>query len=183
LLNNNDIIAGCVKKDRNAQKSLYEKYAAKMFGFCLRYSNSRADAQDLLQDGFIKVFDSIATLKEASQLEGWMSRIFINLAMSKFRKSSRGPVMVEVIDVLDDSEEVSTDDEPMEVNAVLNCLMALPEKYRVVLNLYAIDKLSHKEISETVGISIANSKSLLFRARVMLKELVEQQRNKETGKQ
>jgi RNA polymerase sigma-70 factor (ECF subfamily) len=183
LLNNNDIIAGCVKKDRNAQKSLYEKYAAKMFGFCLRYSNSRADAQDLLQDGFIKVFDSIATLKEASQLEGWMSRIFINLAMSKFRKSSRGPVMVEVMDVLDDSEEVSIDDEPMDVNAVLNCLMALPEKYRVVLNLYAIDKLSHKEISETVGISIANSKSLLFRARVMLKELVEQQRNKETGKQ
>jgi RNA polymerase sigma factor (sigma-70 family) len=183
LLNNNDIIAGCVKKDRNAQKSLYEKYAAKMFGFCLRYSNSRADAQDLLQDGFIKVFDSIATLKEASQLEGWMSRIFINLAMSKFRKSSRGPVMVEVMDVLDDSEEVSIDDEPMEVNAVLNCLMALPEKYRVVLNLYAIDKLSHKEISETIGISIANSKSLLFRARVMLKELVEQQRNKETGKQ
>jgi RNA polymerase sigma-70 factor (ECF subfamily) len=183
LLNNNDIIAGCVKKDRNAQKSLYEKYAAKMFGFCLRYSNSRADAQDLLQDGFIKVFDSIATLKEASQLEGWMSRIFINLAMSKFRKSSRGPVMVEVMDVLDDSEEVSPDDEPMEVNEVLNCLMALPEKYRVVLNLYAIDKLSHKEISETVGISIANSKSLLFRARVMLKELVEQQRNKETGKQ
>jgi RNA polymerase sigma-70 factor (ECF subfamily) len=183
LLNNNDIIAGCVKKDRNAQKSLYEKYAAKMFGFCLRYSNSRSDAQDLLQDGFIKVFDSIATLKEASQLEGWMSRIFINLAMSKFRKSSRGPVMVEVIDVLDDSEEVSIDDEPMEVNEVLNCLMALPEKYRVVLNLYAIDKLSHKEISETIGISIANSKSLLFRARVMLKELVEQQRNKETGKQ
>jgi len=183
LLNNNDIIAGCVKKDRNAQKSLYEKYAAKMFGFCLRYSNSRADAQDLLQDGFIKVFDSIATLKEASQLEGWMSRIFINLAMSKFRKSSRGPVMVEVMDVLDDSEEVSIDDEPMEVNEVLNCLMALPEKYRVVLNLYAIDKLSHKEISETVGISIANSKSLLFRARVMLKELVEQQRNKDTGKQ
>jgi RNA polymerase sigma-70 factor (ECF subfamily) len=183
LLNNNDIIAGCVKKDRNAQKSLYEKYAAKMFGFCLRYSNSRSDAQDLLQDGFIKVFDSIATLKEASQLEGWMSRIFINLAMSKFRKSSRGPVMVEVMDVLDDSEEVSIDDEPMDVNAVLNCLMALPEKYRVVLNLYAIDKLSHKEISETVGISIANSKSLLFRARVMLKELVEQQRNKETGKQ
>ena len=183
MLNNNDIIAGCVKKDRNAQKSLYEKYAAKMFGFCLRYSNSRADAQDLLQDGFIKVFDSIATLKEASQLEGWMSRIFINLAMSKFRKSSRGPVMVEVMDVLDDSEEVSIDDEPMEVNEVLNCLMALPEKYRVVLNLYAIDKLSHKEISETLGISIANSKSLLFRARVMLKDLVEQQRNKETGKQ
>ncbi len=183
MLNNNDIIAGCVNKDRNAQKSLYEKYAAKMFGFCLRYSNSRADAQDLLQDGFIKVFDSIATLKEASQLEGWMSRIFINLAMSKFRKSSRGPVMVEVMDVLDDSEEVSIDDEPMEVNEVLNCLMALPEKYRVVLNLYAIDKLSHKEISETIGISIANSKSLLFRARVMLKELVEQQRNKETGKQ
>jgi len=184
LLNNNDIIAGCVKKDRNAQKSLYEKYAAKMFGFCLRYSNSRSDAQDLLQDGFIKVFDSIATLKEASQLEGWMSRVFINLALSRFRKTSRGPIHVDVVDVVDettDSVEVSSDF--MEIEEVFQCLMSLPENYRMVINLYAIDKLSHKEISETVGISIANSKSLLFRARVMLKELVEQQRNKDTGKQ
>ena len=79
-----------------------------MFGFCLRYSNSRADAQDLLQDGFIKVFDSIATLNDTSQLEGWMTRIIINLAMSRFRKSARGPVMVEVVDVLDDTSGETT---------------------------------------------------------------------------
>ena len=155
-----------------------------MFGFCLRYSNSRNDAQDLLQDGFIKVFDSIATLKETSQLEGWMSRIFINLAMSKFRKSARGPIMVEVVDVLDESaEDIKLSDEPMDINDVLNCIMALPEKYKVVINLYAIDKLSHKEISEAIGTTISNSKSILSRARVMLKDLVEQQRNKDTGKQ
>jgi len=147
-----------------------------MFGFCLRYSNSRADAQDLLQDGFIKVFDSIATLKDTSQLEGWMTRIFINLAMSRFRKSSRGPVMVEVVDVLDEtSGETTTVDEPMEVNEVLACLMELPEKYRIVINMYAI--------SEVLGTTVSNSKSLLFRARVMLKDLVEKQRNKDTGKQ
>ena len=155
-----------------------------MFGFCLRYSNNRADAQDLLQDGFIKVFDSIATLKDTSQLEGWMTRIFINLAMSRFRKSARGPVMVEVVDVLDEaSGETTTVDEPMEVNEVLSCLMELPEKYRIVINMYAIDKLSHQEISEVLGTSVSNSKSLLFRARVMLKDLVEKQRNKDTGKQ
>lgn len=155
-----------------------------MFGFCLRYSNSRADAQDLLQDGFIKVFDSIATLNDTSQLEGWMTRIFINLAMSRFRKSTRGPVMVDVVDVLDDtSGETTTVDEPMEVNEVLTCLMELPEKYRIVINMYAIDKLTHQEISEVLGTSVSNSKSILFRARVMLKDLVEKQRNKDTGKQ
>lgn len=155
-----------------------------MFGFCLRYSNNRADAQDLLQDGFIKVFDSITTLKEFSQLEGWMSRIFINLAMSKFRKSSRGPVMLDVTDVQDDQANNDfVEPEPMEIDDVLNCIMALPEKYRVVINLYAIDKFSHNEISDAIGVSVANSKSLLFRARVMLKTMVEQQRNKDAGNQ
>ncbi|MBM3938294.1 MAG: RNA polymerase sigma factor [Sphingomonadales bacterium] len=184
MLNNNDIIAGCVNKDRIAQKALYEKYGAKMFGFCVRYTDSRADAQDLLQDGFIKVFDSIATLKDPSQLEGWMSRVFINLALSKFRKKSRGPLMVEVVDVSDEfTEEVTVESEPLEIEIVLQCLMSLPENYRMVLNLYAIDKLSHKEIAESLGTTISNSKSLLHRARVLLKELVEQQRNKDTGKQ
>lgn len=184
MLNNNDIIAGCVNKDRIAQKALYEKYGAKMFGFCLRYSNSRADAQDLLQDGFIKVFDNIASLKDPSQLEGWMSRVFINLALSRFRKTSRGPMHVDVVDVVDestDSLEVSSD--TMEIADVLQCLMSLPENYRMVINLYAIDKLSHKEIAESLGTTISNSKSLLHRARVLLKELVEQQKIKDTGKQ
>ena len=184
MLNNDDIIAGCVNKDLIAHKSLYEKYGAKMFGFCLRYSNSRADAQDLLQDGFIKVFDSITSLKDPSQLEGWMSRVFINLALSRFRKTSRGPIHVDVVDVVDentDSVEVSSDF--MEIEEVFQCLMSLPENYRMVINLYAIDKLSHKEIAESLGTTISNSKSLLHRARVLLKELVEQQRNKDTGKQ
>lgn len=184
MLNNDDIIAGCVNKDRIAQKALYEKYGAKMFGFCLRYSNSRADAQDLLQDGFIKVFDSITTLKDPSQLEGWMSRVFINLALSKFRKSSRGPIMVDVVEVLDDTtEDVEVESDSMEIESVFACLMTLPENYRMVINLYAIDKLSHKEIAESLGTTISNSKSLLHRARVLLKELVEQQKNKDTGKQ
>jgi RNA polymerase sigma factor (sigma-70 family) len=184
LLNSHDIIAGCVNKDRIAQKALYENYGAKMFGFCLRYSNSRADAQDLLQDGFIKVFDSIATLKDPSQLEGWMSRVFINLALSKFRKSSRGPSMVDVVDVTDEtSEDIEVEVDSIEIESVLKCLMALPENYRMVINMYAIDKLSHKEIAESLGTTISNSKSILHRARVLLKELVEQQRNKDTGKQ
>lgn len=184
MLTNNEIIARCILKDRQAQKALYEKYAAKMFGFCLRYSIGRADAQDLLQDGFIKVFDSINSLKEVAQLEAWMSRIFINLSLSRFRKLTRGPVMVGVDDILDDSirDIYSVELEPMEINEVLKCMMTLPEKYRLVLNLYAIDKMSHKEIAEMLGTSLNNSKSLLHRARIMLKEVLEKNRNKETEK-
>lgn len=92
--------------------------------------------------------------------------------------------MVEVADVSDEAtEELTVESEPLEIEVVLQCLMALPENYRMVINLYAIDKLSHKEIAESLGTTISNSKSLLHRARVLLKELVEQQKNKDTGKQ
>jgi RNA polymerase sigma-70 factor (ECF subfamily) len=89
--------------------------------------------------------------------------------------------VVDVVDESDNAVEVQSDS--MEIEDVLRCLMLLPENYRMVLNLYAIDKLSHKEIAESLGTTISNSKSLLHRARVLLKELVEQQRNKDTGKQ
>ncbi len=185
MLTNNEIIARCILKDRQAQKLLYEKYTAKMFGYCLRYSNNRADAQDLLQDGFIKVFDSISSLKETAHLEAWMSRIFINLSLSRFRKLARGPIIVEVDDILDESirDVYSVELEPMEINEVLKCMRELPEKYRLVLNMYAIDKMGHKEIAEALGTSLNNSKSLLHRARIMLKkEVFENNRNKETEK-
>ena len=174
MLTNEEIISGCVKNDRRAQKELYEKFGAKMFGHCLRYSSSNADAQDLLQEGFIKIFDSIHSLRDASTFEGWMTRIFINLALSKYRKTKSGPTMVDIenIDTPDQDVEDEGNIKQLSADQVLDLMKQLPEKYALVLNMYAIDKLSHKEIAQYLNTSESNSKSMLSRARVMLRDLM-----------
>lgn len=146
-----------------------------MYGYCLRYTGNPEDANDLLQDGFVKVFEFIGTFKGDSALEAWMTRLFINLAISRFRKRNSGPRFVEVektplTEQADETEEMNV--EPHNLDQVLSALMKLPEKYRLVINLYAIEKMSHKDIADQLGISEGTSKSTLSRARVMLKELL-----------
>lgn len=148
-----------------------------MYGYCLRYSGNPEDANDLLQDGFVKVFEFIGTFKGDSTLEAWMTRLFINLAISRFRKRNSGPRFVEVDQTPlteqadDDSQDVNA--ESRDLDQVLSALMELPEKYRMVINLYAIEKMGHRDIAERLGISEGTSKSLLSRARVMLKDLLD----------
>lgn len=171
MISNDVLIAGCIKGDRQFQKALYDRFAPKMFGHCLRYSEDKDDAQDLLQDGFIKVFDSISALKNPQQLEGWMTRVFINLALSRFRQAKRGPQFQELpdSDYLPEENEAN-EIQPLALSEVLACLQALPPTYATVLNLYAIDQLPHREIAELMGTSEGNAKTLLSRARRMLKE-------------
>ncbi|MBM3399473.1 MAG: RNA polymerase sigma factor [Bacteroidetes bacterium] len=148
-----------------------------MYSYCLRYSGNPADANDLLQDGFVKVFEFIGTFKGDSAIEAWMTRLFINLAISRFRKRITGPQFVEV-DYIPLAEQAEEKEEAQEtfresVDQVLSALAALPEKYRLVINLYVIDNLTHREIAEQLGISEGGSKSLLSRGRMMLKELID----------
>jgi len=154
------------------QKELFERFSPKMYGYCLRYSGNTADAQDVLQEGFIKVFEKIGTLKNPDQLEGWMSRVFINLVISRFRKNKIAPNMLSTddVDVVDDAplEEI----EELTPAEVLLKMQELPELYRTVLNLYAIDGHSHREISQMLDITETNSKSILSRSRKMLRELI-----------
>jgi RNA polymerase sigma-70 factor (ECF subfamily) len=149
-----------------------------MYGYCLRYSVNAADAQDVLQEGFIKVFEKISSLKNPDQLEGWMSRVFINLAISRFRKNKIAPNMISTdeIDVADEapSEEMNE----LTPSEVLSKMQELPELYRTVLNLYAIDGHSHREISQMLDITETNSKSILSRSRKMLRELISKSPNK-----
>jgi RNA polymerase sigma-70 factor (ECF subfamily) len=175
LLEDDKIIQGCKENDRSAQQELFLKYSRKMYGYCLRYSNNTDDANDLLQDGFLKVFDNIKSYKGESPLPSWMARVIINLAISRFRKSSSGPRFVDMedTDIVDDSDE-SNQIQPHDMETVVHCMGLLPEKYRIILNLYAIDKLGHREIAEQLGISEGTSKSQLSRARQMLKELLTQ---------
>lgn len=145
-----------------------------MYGYCLRYSGNPDDANDLLQDGFIKVFENIKSYKGDSPLQAWMSRVFINLAITRYRKKSSGPRFVEVEDTeIAEDEPADETTEPADVERVMACIQLLPEKYRIVLNLYAIDKMGHKEIAEQLGITEGTSKSQLSRARQMLKSLLE----------
>lgn len=166
------LIKGCQRNDRNAQRELFEKYSSYMMGICLRYCGNEEDAKDVLHDGFIKVFDSIGKFKGNSKLSTWMARVFINLSLNRLRHGRLKHPHVE----FDLSKEVITPDHnKQEENTnknpeqVLAAVQNLPDIYRAIINMYAIDGMSHKEIAKTLDITVGTSKSRLSRAREMLK--------------
>jgi RNA polymerase sigma factor (sigma-70 family) len=176
LSQDEQLIQLCKKNDRQAQKTLFTKYAPKMMGVCLRYSKNYDDAQDILQEGFIKIFKKIGTFEGKSSLATWMSRIFVHTAINSFRKAHLKHVHVDITDEYyaeklsakeDDSEQ---NESGLEQSAVLEAIQKLPDIYRVILNMYAIDGLSHNQIAKELEVSVGTSKSRLSRARVLLKE-------------
>jgi RNA polymerase sigma factor (sigma-70 family) len=172
LYNEEQLIRQCIERKPAAQKELYTMYSAKMFGVCLRYMKNEADAKDLLHDGFIKVFDKLHLYHEGN-LGAWMGRIFVNMALTQFRKNARGPMFTELEwDIADEKVAEVTVDASTDINKVLAAMQQLPDNYRTVLNLYAIDKLSHQEIADMLETTVSNTKSILSRARVKLKDLL-----------
>ncbi|MEG0796505.1 MAG: RNA polymerase sigma factor [Odoribacter sp.] len=165
------IVDKCKKGDRKAAETLYRMFSAKMFAVCLHFSVNRAEAEDTLQDGFIKIFDSIGQYSGKGSLEGWMKRIFINTALEKFRKNQKTVIVEEFPDVEDTDVE-----EGIEIpNAVLSEFVEqLPDRYKMVFNLYVLEDLQHKEIAAALGITEGTSKSNLARARDILKRKVKE---------
>ncbi|MEY2923598.1 MAG: polymerase sigma-E factor [Bacteroidota bacterium] len=154
---------------------LFEKYANQMMGVCMRYCKNQEDAKDLLQDGFYKVLINIKSFKGGSRIDTWMTRIFINLALNKLRHG-RNKYDHQEFD-RQHEQFISADvlEKPryeVEPNQVLEALKQLPEIYRIVINMYAIDNLTHKEISQQLGITEGSSKSRLSRARVLLNDIL-----------
>ncbi|MDP1803296.1 MAG: sigma-70 family RNA polymerase sigma factor [Bacteroidota bacterium] len=152
------------------QKELYSHFSSKMYGICMRYAKDRDEASDLLQEGFIKVFDNLHKFKKEGSLEGWIRRIMINVALSNFRKNHHLYAIVN-IDNIEIKDELPEDENIMneiEINEVLEIIRELPAGYQMVLNLYAMDGYSHKKIAQQLGISESTSKSQLSRARVIL---------------
>jgi RNA polymerase sigma-70 factor (ECF subfamily) len=171
------IIAGCKEQKRDAQKILYETYARKMYGICLRYSSDRDAAQDLLQDGFMKVFAHIGSFQDKGSFEGWLKRIFINLALENLRKKKSIFESSDDIQNLPDTVDEDTEDNQMykiSEAELLKMVQELPQGYSTVFNLYAIEDYSHKEIAETLGISEGTSRSQYVRARQILQDKVRQ---------
>lgn len=165
------IIAECASGKVRAQEKLYRMFASKMFAVCLRYSRDNSEAEDNLQEGFIKVFASIKNFRHEGSFEGWVRRIMVNVSLSKFRKQH---VLYPVEDVGQyDSVQIS-DDILAKIGAedLLGLIQQLPPRYRMVFNLYVMEGLNHQEISEEMEISVGTSKSNLARARDILKRKV-----------
>ena len=172
MVSDDELIKRCQSSDRLAQKMLFEKYANKMMATCMRYCKNEEDARDLLQEGFYKVFTNIKKFKGNSKIDTWMTRIFINLFLNKKREGRHKYEHYEFDTKFETAEEDSESNQPIEAQVVLKALNSLPEKYKIVLNMYAIDNMSHKEIAEQLGISVGSSKSRLSRGRVMLNTLL-----------
>lgn len=165
------IIEGCRKKETKAQRMLYEYFSSRMYGVCLRYSNSSADAQDTLHEGFLKIFEKINQYESRGSFEGWIRRIMVNTALEKFRGKYK---TVDIQENLKEADSVISYElnENLTVQELLKIIDELSPQYKMVFNLYAIEGYSHKEISEMLKITEGTSKSNLSRARGILQEKV-----------
>jgi RNA polymerase sigma-70 factor (ECF subfamily) len=167
------IIKGCLAGNRRDQELLYRRYSAKLYAVCLQYSGNDEEARDILQEGFIKIFENLHHYKYEGSFEGWMRRITVNTALEKFR-SRHNLYRVDDIDTLTELDAGPYDDDytGLEADDLLSIIRELPTKYRMVFNLFAIEGYSHKEISKMINISEGTSKSNLSRARVILQRKV-----------
>lgn len=171
----------CKKQDRQAQKELFETYAARMLSLCCRYIKDRAEAEDVMITGFTKIFSRIDQYKGEGSFEGWMRRVIVNEALSQLRKTKNMYLETD-LELADRQPDLQQLENTLEAEDLLKVITELPSGYRVVFNLYAIDGYSHKEIAEQLGISENTSKSQLSRARAHLqKSLVELEGKSETN--
>lgn len=175
-----DIIRGCKRYDRSSQQLLYEKYVSLMRGLCFRYLSNASDVNDVVHDGFIKVFISIHQFSFRGSFEGWMKRIFINMAI---KHNCRDPYSIENFTGFETGQVDIDEGDGISYNHYEAVLMAdfsrdemlevvkrLPEKLRIVFNLYCIEDFSHEEISELLKIDIVTSRTRLLRARNQIKK-------------
>ncbi len=172
-MNLDDIVTNCKRADRAAQKQLYELFAGKMFAICLRYTRSKDDANDLLHDGFIKVFRSISGFNSLGSFEGWMRRVFVSIALESIRRKET--VIFTNDYEVDNNTNASYSHviESIDFDALQALIEKLPTGYKTVLKLYSIEGYSHREIAEMLNISPETSRSQLSRAKNTLKELLD----------
>ena len=162
------IIPKSARGDVRAQEKLYRMFASKMFGVCLRYSKDKTEAEDNLQEGFVKVFTNIKSFRHEGSFEGWMRRIMVNVSLEKYRKQQ---LMYPVEDVsVYEGRQVSNDIlDNISAQEISELIQDSTPRYRMVFNLYVMEGMSHEEISKEMKISVGTSKSNLARARNILK--------------
>jgi len=173
------LVSALQRSDARAQKQVYERYAGRMLSVCARYIGDRYTAEEVLMDGFMRIFERIGQFKNEGSLEGWIRRIMVNESLMYLRRNKQWRAEVD-LEEAPPVEDGTWADDQLHVDDLLNLLADLPEGYRTVFNLYAIEGYNHAEIAELLGISESTSKSQLHRARAVLqRQVVELNKKKE----
>jgi RNA polymerase sigma-70 factor (ECF subfamily) len=182
LANEQELISACINNDAKAQKILFEKHARVMLGVCARYCQNLEDAKDAMHEGFIKVFNQLEKFKGNSKLETWITRIMIFTAIDHFKKSIKFNYYENDEDIYrvsgkNEEDQVEYEESDVKIADLYKIINELPDGYRMVFSMYAIDGFSHKEIATKLSISEGTSKSQLARARKLLQSLVKEKLN------
>jgi len=165
------LLKECKRGKAGSQEKLYRRFASAMYGLCLQYASNEEDAQDIMQEGFIKVFAKLGQVKTPAALPGWIRRIMINTALEKYRSQ----VILQRVDEVREEQHEDSGDYALEritCEELVALIQTLTPRYRMVFNLYAIEGYSHQEIGRELGISVGTSKSNLSRARAILQEKI-----------
>jgi len=166
------MLAGCLKNNAAAQEALYNRFSPRMLGVCYRFAKNREDAEDMLQEGLIKVFTQIHQYRNEGALEGWIRRIVVHTCINILKKNKKFSESVDLIHA--NTIHIKEDMIPsiMQAKQVVECIRLLPLGYRTVLNLYAIEGFSHKEIANLLDIEESTSRSQYTRSKAMLEEIL-----------
>lgn len=166
------LLKGCVNNDPAAQRELYNKYSAKMLAVCYRYAHNREDAEDMLQEGFIKVFLQIHSFENRGAFEGWIRRIIVHTCINILKKNKKFNESVDIIHASSIQVREESVSSIVQAKQVVECIRLLPIGYRTVLNLYAVEGYSHKEIAGMLEIEESTSRSQYTRAKAMLEDIL-----------
>lgn len=180
-ITDSDLIVGCIEGNRRMQEELYRRFSARMYAVCLRYAGNAEEAEDILQEGFIKIFKKIDSFRSEGSFEGWVRRIFVNTAIEHFRRKRYLMPVTEKEENTIEGKYTSVLDELAEKD-ILALVQELSPGYRTVFNMYVVEGYTHKEIADMLGISEGTSKSQLSRAKVILQNMVKTHIDKQRGK-
>lgn len=171
MIPESDLIIGCIEGNRRMQEELYRRFSPRMYAVCLRYAANAEEAEDILQEGFIKIFKKLDSFRSEGSFEGWIRRIFVNTAIEHFRRKRYLMPVTEKEENTIEGKYVSVLDELAEKD-ILALVQELSPGYRTVFNMYVVEGYTHREIADILGISEGTSKSQLSRAKVILQDLV-----------
>ena len=175
-----DLINGCLQGNRRMQEELYRRFSPRMYAVCLRYAGNAEEAEDILQEGFIKVFKKLDSFRGDGSFEGWIRRIFVNTAIEHFRRKRYLMPVTEKEENTIEGKYTSVLDE-LGAKDIMALIQELSPGYRTVFNMYVVEGYTHKEIADMLGISEGTSKSQLSRAKVILQDMVRNFIDKERG--
>jgi RNA polymerase sigma-70 factor (ECF subfamily) len=169
MQDNREIIEGCVRGEKRHQDALYKRYASLLYGICLRYTKNKMEAQDVLQEVFVKVYNNIHSYHHDGSFEGWLRRIAVNTSITNYRRNLKHAYQADIDEVVAHHDEpVHMEDLEYTAEEMMTCIQRLSVGYKTVFNLYVVEGFMHKEIADMLGIDVNTSKSQLSRAKTYL---------------